>query len=58
MEEEGIIMHMVINGVIQFHFNINSQEENRNARWLSLEIYLRNRIVYFVLATSCKKKGK
>ena len=31
MVEEGIIMHMVINGVIQFHFNINSQEENRNA---------------------------
>ena len=24
-------MHMVINGVIQFHLNINSQEENRNA---------------------------
>lgn len=30
MVEEGIIMHMVINGVIQFHLNTNSQEENKS----------------------------
>lgn len=48
MAEEGIIMHMVINGVIQFHFSINSQEENKNARWSQGCVKPIDRIAYIL----------